>query len=85
MWGSPWIPPPRWASAPHSCIWRWLPAADDPAFTPEPFGRDVQNLLSGLREQAARVLDLLKDSVAGLPDEFIDLAGAGVEPAQRGS
>jgi maltose alpha-D-glucosyltransferase / alpha-amylase len=47
----------------------------DPAFTPEPFApSDVQNLLTGLRDQAARVLDLLKDSVAGIPDEFIDLA-----------
>ena len=30
---------------------------------------------TGLRKEAVRVLDLLKDSVAGLPDEFIDLAG----------
>jgi maltose alpha-D-glucosyltransferase/alpha-amylase len=47
----------------------------DASFTPEPFTpSDVQNLLAGLREQAVRALDLLKDSVAGLPDEFIDLA-----------
>ncbi len=48
---------------------------EDPSFTPEPFAAgDVDKLLTDLREQAARVLDLLKESVAGLPDEFIDLA-----------
>jgi maltose alpha-D-glucosyltransferase/alpha-amylase len=47
---------------------------EDPSFAPEPFrAPDVQALLTGLKEQAAHVLDLLKDSVAGLPDEFIDL------------
>ena len=47
----------------------------DSSFTPEPFtAGDMQSLLGNLGEQAARVLDLLKDSVAGLPDEFIDLA-----------
>jgi maltose alpha-D-glucosyltransferase/alpha-amylase len=47
----------------------------DPSFTPEPFAAgDMQRLLADLRDQAARVLDLLKDSVAGLPDEFVDLA-----------
>jgi maltose alpha-D-glucosyltransferase/alpha-amylase len=51
-------------------------ATDNPAFAPEPFGAsDVQNLVAGLRKQAVRILDLLKESVAGLPDEFIDLAG----------
>ena len=49
---------------------------EDPAFTPETVAAaDVQNLLEGIRKEAARVLDLLKDSVAGLPDEFVDLAG----------
>jgi maltose alpha-D-glucosyltransferase/alpha-amylase len=48
----------------------------DPAFAPEPLtAGDVQGLLTGLRLEAARVFDLLKDSVAGLPDELIDLAG----------
>jgi maltose alpha-D-glucosyltransferase/alpha-amylase len=47
----------------------------DPAFAPETLSAaDVQSMLAGLKEQAAGVLDLLKDSVAGLPDEFIDLA-----------
>jgi maltose alpha-D-glucosyltransferase / alpha-amylase len=51
-------------------------AADDPAFAPEHVSAsDVQSLMGGLRKDAVRVLDLLKDSVAGLPDEFIDLAG----------
>ena len=48
----------------------------DPSFAPEALtATDVQNLLAGLRKDAAAVLDLLKDSVAGLADEFIDLAG----------
>jgi maltose alpha-D-glucosyltransferase/alpha-amylase len=48
----------------------------DPAFAPEPLGaRDEQSLLEGLHSEAARVFDLLRDSVAGLPDELIDLAG----------
>jgi maltose alpha-D-glucosyltransferase/alpha-amylase len=51
-------------------------ATDDPAFTPETMtARDVESLLSGLRNEATRVLDLLKGSLAGLPDELIDLAG----------
>jgi maltose alpha-D-glucosyltransferase/alpha-amylase len=48
----------------------------DPVFTPETLtAGDVQELLARFRKDAARVLDLLKDSVAGLPDELIDLAG----------
>jgi maltose alpha-D-glucosyltransferase/alpha-amylase len=51
-------------------------AAQDPSFTPEIMTvRDMQSLLADLRTQAVRVLDLLKDSVAGLPDEIIDVAG----------
>jgi maltose alpha-D-glucosyltransferase/alpha-amylase len=49
---------------------------EDPAFSAEPVaGSDIQNLLAGFKKEAGRVLDLLKESVAGLPDEFIDLAG----------
>ena len=49
---------------------------DDPSFAPEPLAdNDFQSLLAGLRKDASRVLDLLKDSVAGLPDDFVDLAG----------
>ena len=49
---------------------------DDSSFTPEPLSpADVQDLLTGLHSNAIRVLDLLKESVAGLPDEWIDLAG----------
>ena len=51
-------------------------ATEDPAFIPETVtASDVQSLLNGLRKEAVRVLDLLKDSVAVLPDEFVDLAG----------
>jgi maltose alpha-D-glucosyltransferase/alpha-amylase len=52
-----------------------LPTADA-AFSPEPLdAADLQYLLADLRGEATRVFDLLKDSVAGLPDELVDLAG----------
>jgi len=48
----------------------------DPAFKPETLAdSDLQSLLADLRKEASGVLDLLKDSIAGLPDELIDLAG----------
>jgi maltose alpha-D-glucosyltransferase / alpha-amylase len=51
-------------------------AVDDPAFAPEPLSPvDLDNLLTGLRTEATRVFDLLKDNVAGMPDELVDLAG----------
>jgi maltose alpha-D-glucosyltransferase/alpha-amylase len=51
-------------------------ADGDPAFAPETLEADQeQSLLTGMREDATRVLDLLKDSIAKLPDEIIDLAG----------
>src|SRR5579864_4002061 len=51
-------------------------STEDPAFTPESLtANDVQSLVAGIRKEAIRVLDLLKDSLAGLPDELIDLAG----------
>jgi maltose alpha-D-glucosyltransferase / alpha-amylase len=51
-------------------------ATDDPAFSPETStASDLQSLLAGLRQEAASVLDLLKESIAGLPDDLIDAAG----------
>ena len=48
----------------------------DPAFSPEPLtAADLQALLEELRRDATRVFDLLKESVARLPDETIDMAG----------
>ncbi len=35
----------------------------------------MQNLLADLRSKAAKVFDVLRDSVAQLPDEMLDLAG----------
>jgi maltose alpha-D-glucosyltransferase/alpha-amylase len=50
--------------------------SEDPAFLPEPLtADDVRNLRADLREQAAKVFDLLRDNVARLPDEMLDLAG----------
>jgi maltose alpha-D-glucosyltransferase / alpha-amylase len=49
---------------------------EDPAFMPETLiAGDVQRLLAGQRKDASGVLDLLKDRIAGLPDDVIDLAG----------
>jgi maltose alpha-D-glucosyltransferase / alpha-amylase len=48
----------------------------DPAFAPEPLtSGDFQDVVAGLRQKAAGVFDLLKDSMAGIPDEAVDLAG----------
>jgi len=50
--------------------------SEDPAFSPEPLtSDDVQSVLAGLRKNAAKVFDVLRDSVARLPDEMVDLAG----------
>jgi len=49
---------------------------DDPAFAPEPLtAADAQALLSGLRTHAIQALDLLRENVAGLADDLVDLAG----------
>jgi maltose alpha-D-glucosyltransferase/alpha-amylase len=51
------------------------PVADE-AFAPEPLtAGDLQDLWTDLRSNAAKVFDVLKESVAGLPDETLDLAG----------
>ncbi len=48
---------------------------DDPAFVPEPFERaDLQELVRGLREHAAAVFDVLKNSLARLPDDVTEKA-----------
>jgi len=50
--------------------------SEDPAFSPEPLtSDDVQSLRADLRDKAAKVFDLLRDNVARLPDEMLDLAG----------
>jgi maltose alpha-D-glucosyltransferase/alpha-amylase len=49
---------------------------DDPAFAPEPLtAAGIQSLLANLRENAARVFDVLRNNVVRLPDEMLDLAG----------
>jgi maltose alpha-D-glucosyltransferase / alpha-amylase len=48
----------------------------EPAFSPEPLTTaDVETMLSGIRAEAVRVFDLLKESVSTLPDEVVDIAG----------
>ncbi len=50
--------------------------SDDPAFGLEPMtAADFETLAAGLRKKAAQVFDLLRDRVAKLPDEMLDLAG----------
>ncbi len=49
---------------------------DDPAFAPEPLtADDLQNLAADLRRNATRVFEVLKESMARIPDETLDLAG----------
>jgi len=51
-------------------------ATTDPAFAPEPLSAgDVQALRASLRQRATGAFDALRDSVARLPDEIVDLAG----------
>jgi maltose alpha-D-glucosyltransferase / alpha-amylase len=49
---------------------------DDPAFSPEPLTANyLQTLLDRLRQDATGVFDLLKENMARLPDETLDIAG----------
>jgi maltose alpha-D-glucosyltransferase/alpha-amylase len=51
-------------------------AADDPAFSPEPFGaREIEAVSDEMREAAVKAFDLLKANLAGLPDEILAMAG----------
>src|SRR5262249_31934681 len=48
----------------------------DPAFAPEPLGReDLLALAEEFRRHAARVLDGLKGNISKLPDEVVESAG----------
>ena len=48
----------------------------DPSFAPESLvAADVQSLAADFRKEASTILDLLKGSIASLPDDLIDLAG----------
>ena len=68
--------PPGSASAPPSCTWRWLRHRRSCLHAGTAGRRRcAEPARPASQEAAIRVLDLLKDSVAGLPDEFIDLAG----------
>ena len=50
-------------------------ASGAPAFSPEPLAhQDLQQLVSGLAQQGAKVLDVLRNSLVALPDETVDLA-----------
>jgi maltose alpha-D-glucosyltransferase / alpha-amylase len=57
---------------------------DDPAFAPEPLtNQDFQSLLTDLQQHASRVLDLLKERVAYLPDEVVEIAAAVLSRRRR--
>ena len=50
---------------------------DDPAFAPEPLApKDLETLLTDLRERASHVFDVLKERVSHLPDEVVETAAA---------
>jgi maltose alpha-D-glucosyltransferase/alpha-amylase len=52
-------------------------ATDDPAFAPEPLtADDLDKLLEGLRERAAKVFDVLKERVSQLPDDTVEIAAS---------
>ncbi len=56
---------------------------ENPAFRPEPMRKeDFHALAADLREHAAKVFNLLKTTVATMPDEFVDRAGTTL--GQRG-
>jgi maltose alpha-D-glucosyltransferase/alpha-amylase len=49
---------------------------NDPAFTPESMNADdLRAVLKDIREHAARVFDVLKDTVSQLPDDIVECAG----------
>jgi maltose alpha-D-glucosyltransferase/alpha-amylase len=59
-------------------------ATDDPAFAPEPLTvTDLQTLLGDLRQQASTVFDVLKHSMARLPDEVVELAAMVLSRRQK--
>jgi len=54
-----------------------LASAGGAAFAPEPLTPgDMKSLVAMVLDKASRVFDLLKDRLAGLPDEAVDLAGS---------
>jgi maltose alpha-D-glucosyltransferase / alpha-amylase len=51
-------------------------ATNDPAFAPEPMSpEDLRNVLKAIRDHGTHVLDILKDSMAKLPDDVVECAG----------
>jgi maltose alpha-D-glucosyltransferase/alpha-amylase len=57
---------------------------DDPAFAPEPLmAEDFQSVLVDLQQNASRVLDLLKERVAYLPDEVVEVAATVLSRRRR--
>jgi maltose alpha-D-glucosyltransferase/alpha-amylase len=57
---------------------------DDPAFAPEPLtAEDFQSVLVDLHQHASRALDLLKERVAYLPDEVVEVAATVLSRRRR--
>ena len=57
---------------------------DDPAFAPEPLtAEDFQGVLVDLHQHASRALDLLKERVAYLPDEVVEVAATVLSRRRR--
>jgi maltose alpha-D-glucosyltransferase/alpha-amylase len=51
-------------------------SGDDPSFAPETIsGQDVEATTSRMRDEASQALDLLKNNLAILPDDLLEMAG----------
>ena len=59
-------------------------STDDPAFAPEPMTPDdLEALLTGVREHAVGVFDVLKERVSHLPDDVVEIAASVLSRRRR--
>jgi maltose alpha-D-glucosyltransferase/alpha-amylase len=57
---------------------------NDPAFSPEPLtAKDLEVLLTDVRERASSVLDLLRERVSSLPDEVLETVASVLSRRRR--
>jgi maltose alpha-D-glucosyltransferase/alpha-amylase len=57
---------------------------DDPAFAPEPFEeKDLQTLVTNVRQHGSHVFDVLKDRLPFLPDNVIEIAATVLSRRRR--
>jgi maltose alpha-D-glucosyltransferase/alpha-amylase len=59
-------------------------STDDPAFAPEPMTPDdLEALLTGVRQHAVGVFDVLKERVSHLPDDVVEIAASVLSRRRR--